>query len=1036
MAHEDTQIPTYNALLRPTLEALAHLGGEGSNDAVDAATIEVGGLTAEQVAVEFEAEQSQTGSKVLHRAAWARTSLKKAELIDNPSRGRWVLLKAGRDILTMEPTEADNILADLDRQIRKSARDDLGNTPIRRADDPTYEPIYQAARQWRDTSMRSGASLFDPERMAWTSDVVADLRYRLIEKVDESARSFGEKLADQLAGASQEVHLLAAEILYLHLLVLSNISLEKKLENVNGVGELAPEPFVVPDQLVRPLGLGLVNGGVGFNTNRYYLIEFFIEFAAHWADLPQQDRSRLLDKPWDFKSMLIDLPQRRANSQRNAVLFLLFPDTFEDISSNDHKKRIIAGFPAEAGDNPDLDRQLLAARGALSERFGRDFSWYANDVRPLWDIAKRPQTGRRGPASLSEDIEAVFPVADDRNGFLQVMAEAVTTAHNVNEYSWSVSRRGSGMSLNVGPNRALRASAEEVGFMVTGPEPEIVGALNNVGIEAKVSPYSFPAEAHFVRLGSASGFADAIGALSEKFTAALETTATRNTRYLKSFSEEAVVYVEEELGVELPRPAAQTQFTTAGARSWIVRVKREDGSGAAEALEEGKTKIFWDIDVPAGSSIDDVREAVRLSDQDMSNNVVGNQAGNLHRFITRMRPGDLVLMPDKSDLYFGTIMGGAVFDQAAIEWSREVEWASPEAPVDRAEVSPALYSRLRTLLTVTEISELADETRSFVDSDDVQPTVQTDVRLQAIDNDTAQTWMLDRDWLQEIVDMVTSKKQVIFYGPPGTGKTYLAVELVKQLTSNGGSYQMVQFHPSYSYEDFVEGFRPRVTDGNMTYELSPGPVKNLAEAARENPSDPYFLIIDEINRGNLAKIFGELYYLLEYRDESLILQYGNTNDDEFSLPKNLFVIGTMNTADRSIAMVDAAIRRRFYFVEFSPTEKPISGLLRAWLKRERLDEGVALLLEELNRRLDDSDYSIGPSYLMTERVDQQRELERIWTHAIMPLLIEHFYGQPGTAERFELAALQRAVKASRSPVTVEAEANASDSDVHLDDTSS
>lgn len=1034
MAVEDIQIPTYIDLMRPTLEALAQLGGEGSNESVDAKVTEVGGLTAEQVAVEFEPEQSQTGSKFLHRAAWARSYLKKAELVENPRRGRWSLLDAGREILDVEPQEADQLLADRVRQIRKAALD-LGDTPIRRAGDPTYEPIYQAARQWRDTSLLTAVSLFDPARMAWTSDVVADLRHRFIEKTDESARSFSEKLADQLAGASQEVHLLVAEILYLHLLVLTNITLEKKLENINGVGALAPEPFEVPHQLAGPLGLGLVNGGVGFNTNRFYLVEFLIEFAAHWADLPHEGRSQLLDSPWAFKAMLIDLPQRRANSQRNAVLFLLFPGTFEDISSNDHKKRIIAGFPAEAGDDPDLDRQLLAARGALSERFGPDFSWYSNEVRPLWDVAKPPPVRPRIPSSLSEDIEAIFPVADDRYGFLQVMAEALATADNVNAHSWSVSRRGSGISLNVGPNRTLRASAEEVGFIATGSEPELVEALADAGVEAEVSPYSFPEEAHYVKIGSAGDFANAMGAISERFTAAVETTAGRNTGYRKSFSEEAIVYLEEALGIELPRPPAQPPVRTTGVRAWIVRVKRENGTGAAEALEEAKTKVFWHIDVPAGSSIDDVRAAFRLSDPDLSNNVVGTQAGNLHRFITRMQPGDLVLMPDKSDLYFGTIISDAVFDQETVEWSRDVEWANADAPVDRADVSPALYTRLRTLLTVTEISELADEIQSFVDSDDVKPPVQVEVQLQAIDNDTAQAWMLDREWLQEIVDMLSSKKQVIFYGPPGTGKTYLATKLANQLTANGGSYQMVQFHPSYSYEDFVEGFRPRVSDGNMTYELSPGPVKNLAEAARENPKDPYFLLIDEINRGNLAKIFGELYYLLEYRDESLILQYGSTTDDEFSLPKNLFVIGTMNTADRSIAMVDAAIRRRFYFVEFSPTEKPISGLLRAWLKRERLDDGVALLLEELNRRLDDADYSIGPSYLMTKHVDQQSELERIWKHAIMPLLTEHFYGQPGTAARFELAALQRAVEANRSTVTVEAETPASDGDAHVDNTS-
>lgn len=1037
MADEDIQIPTYIDLMRPTLEALAQLGGEGSNESVDEKVTEVGGLTAEQVAVEFGPEQTQTGSKVLHRTAWARTYLKKAELIENPKRGHWVLLDAGREILAVEPHEANQLLADMDRRIRKAGRD-LGDTPIRRAGDPSFEPTYQAARRWSDTSLRTGASLFDPERMVWTSAVVADFRYRFIEHFDESARSFSEKLADQLAGATQEVHLLAAEILYLHLLALSNITVEKKLENINGVGALAPEPFEVPDQLVEPLGLGLVNGGAGFNTNRYYLVEFFIEFAKYWSDLSAQDRSRLLDDPWAFKSMLVELPQRRANGQRNAVLFLLFPGTFEDISSNDHKKRIIAGFPAAAGESTDLDRQLLAAREVLSERFGPDFSWYSNEVRPLWDVAKSPQAGRSGPTSLSEDIEAVFPDTDERHGFLHAMADAITTAHNVNPYSWSVSRRGGGISLNVGPNRTMRAAAEEVGFIATGSEPELVKALTDAGVEAKVSPFSFPEQAHYVKLVSASGFGDAMGALSERFTAAIAATAIRNTPFHKSFSEEAIVYIQEALGIELPRPPARAQASLAEGRAWIVRVKREDGTGAAEALEEANTKVFWDIDVPAGSSIDDVRAAFRLSDPDLSNNVVGNQAGNLHRFITRMQPGDLVLMPDKSDLFFGTIISDAIFDQAAVEWSRDVEWANADAPVDRADVSPALYSRLRTLLTVTEISELADEMRSFVDSDAEKPPppLPPGVQLQAIDDDTAQTWMLDREWLQEIVDMLSSKKQVIFYGPPGTGKTYLASKLANLLTANGGSFQIVQFHPSYSYEDFVEGFRPRVTDGNMTYELSPGPVKNLAEAARKNPNDPYFLIIDEINRGNLAKIFGELYYLLEYRDESLILQYGNTTDDEFSLPKNLFVIGTMNTADRSIAMVDAAIRRRFYFVEFSPTERPISGLLRAWLKRERLDDSVALLLEELNRRLDDADYSIGPSYLMTERVDQQRELERIWKHAIMPLLTEHFYGQPGTAERFELAALQRAIEASRSPVTAVAEPHAPDGGVHVDDASS
>ena len=172
--------------------------------------------------------------------------------------------------------------------------------------------------------------------------------------------------------------------------------------------------------------------------------------------------------------------------------------------------------------------------------------------------------------------------------------------------------------------------------------------------------------------------------------------------------------------------------------------------------------------------------------------------------------------------------------------------------------------------------------------------------------------LLDVGALRKIRKLLDDKRQVIFQGPPGTGKTYVARKLAERLAGSADRVRLVQFHPSYAYEDFVQGFRPELQGGQPGFALKDGPLLDAAKAAREEPDAKHFLVIDEINRGNLAKVFGELYFLLEYRDEQMRLQYADAGE-RFALPDNLYLIGTMNTADRSIALVDLALRRRFYF---------------------------------------------------------------------------------------------------------------------------
>ena len=262
--------------------------------------------------------------------------------------------------------------------------------------------------------------------------------------------------------------------------------------------------------------------------------------------------------------------------------------------------------------------------------------------------------------------------------------------------------------------------------------------------------------------------------------------------------------------------------------------------------------------------------------------------------------------------------------------------------------------------------------------------------------------------LEEIETLLRSQKhQVVFYGPPGTGKTWVARKLAAYLAGDSNKVKLIQFHPSYAYEDFIEGYRPRLLLGGQPgFELVSGPLKTVAALCENDPNSTYVLIIDEINRGNLAKVFGELYFLLEYRNETIELQY---SAKEFRLPDNLWIIGTMNTADRSIAIVDGALRRRFWFYEFSPSTIPVRDVLRRWLTINKPDYlWLADVIDHANTALKDTESAIGPSYFMLPDLDDTW-IKRIWGHMVMPYIRELLFGQEERLNEFELEILKKAV---------------------------
>jgi len=257
-------------------------------------------------------------------------------------------------------------------------------------------------------------------------------------------------------------------------------------------------------------------------------------------------------------------------------------------------------------------------------------------------------------------------------------------------------------------------------------------------------------------------------------------------------------------------------------------------------------------------------------------------------------------------------------------------------------------------------------------------------------------------------------KNIIFYGPPGTGKTYKLQGLFDGFGK--GQCEFITFHQSYSYEDFIEGIRPvfpkddidkteletENISSELRYKIQDGILKMICSKAAKDPENQYALFIDEINRGNISKIFGELITLIEddkrfdqKKTETIYpipvtLPYSRK---PFGVPKNLAIVGTMNTADRSIALVDIALRRRFEFQEMMPE----SEVIRQKVKEKDVtgEVDVAGLLEKINQRIEflyDRDHVIGHAYFIDGKCKTLEGLRDIFINKIIPLLQEYFYG--------------------------------------------
>lgn len=283
---------------------------------------------------------------------------------------------------------------------------------------------------------------------------------------------------------------------------------------------------------------------------------------------------------------------------------------------------------------------------------------------------------------------------------------------------------------------------------------------------------------------------------------------------------------------------------------------------------------------------------------------------------------------------------------------------------------------------------------------EIEPTLKNKTTNEAIKTEEVEknedinflndVYISDED-IQTIQDLLERKKNIILQGAPGVGKTFAAKRIAYSMIGKKDEnlIKIVQFHQNYSYEDFVEGYKPNEDGG---FELKDGVFKKFCNRAKQDDKNKYFFIIDEINRGNLSKIFGELLMLIEdtHRGETINLAYSG---EVFCVPENVYIIGMMNTADRSLAMIDYALRRRFSFFEMQPAFE--NKKFREIIKGENLKKVVEKIIE-LNKEIckDASlgkGFCIGHSYFCNLTDDNEETLKKIINYEIAPMLKEYWF---------------------------------------------
>lgn len=902
-------------------------------------------------------------------------------------------------------------------------------------DKKNIEPIFNAAQHWKTRVLLSDKGIFENEEDIWRIENLEALQ-PLIEEMDRNKDVLLDKLKFLLSESEKpEVSQLAAEIYWFMLLCPTDRSEPVKRKLVKDIWKISEKPFPEDSKWLKDEILGGIGrGGIGFFSRLWWEWSFFVSLMIDFKKLPSLKRDEKLSDCWKFAEWLEqNIPRGKSRQLRHMILFLLFPDNFERIFSGADRISIVCAFTGKEEKEVkklsawEIDRHLLDIRKEEEKKRGTDkLDFYNPPLKEKWRNGSSPDFAwARFYESMADKL---LDFKEKRDELVKGINRILDRTGFSSSYQDIYKNGISGPLEDICPftiigtlNRGIKDSNRQViagrlaEFLnIDEPIPESFGGipvLNNLNswfFDYEKDRRSddidslweiFEKAIEFSKSGdkdNRSAFVSAYDKVAPrkgvgwKLSMGLYWIRPWNFPTLDSKSQ---AYLNEELGIKIDDyvsskyPNGEEYINI----SKTLKDKFQENSSPVKSFPE-LSLASWEHTTLENEEEDELEDFFSEMYESNTKNLIlygppgtgktyrlNKLAKRLYLDREQVPHNKAWLLEELSKATWPEVILGTLYDlggKAKVKEIFEHEYIQMKA--DTTGHNRNIRATIRGIL---QTHTRQDSNTVLFENRGNPPAV--------FDKETDKSWYLADDWKEEYPELLE-----------------LAESWKAGAKQDSMQFEFVTFHQAYSYEDFVEGIRPVQNEetGDVEYRVVPGVFKRICQKAKADPEQYYAIFIDEINRGNIASIFGELITLIEpdkrvtYGDDGTV-ESGMTltlpySGEQFGVPTNLDIYGAMNTADRSIALLDTALRRRFEFEELMPNMKMINGSQGNGIIEDEEGETIDLrkLLETINLRIQfllNRDMTIGHSYFM--KVRDFEGLKKVLLLRIIPLLQEYFY---------------------------------------------